>query len=196
MLSDANPLTPYRYDKTAICGWSFSGAEVGNTFVALEGVRRISPSLSLCVRSLFCSQFGVSSLGLMCHVIYTSRRFLALTISYIRILTRANGMKINEWTLLQSCFLIQWLEEQLFPYRTFNALNQIKATKDDLKYKSILWQPVFKWLEYWTSSFTFQAFNVLSQYYRWHHVYFFTMETRIYGTVSLSVCLLWLRSTL
>lgn len=71
MLSDANPLTPYRYDKPAICGRSFSGTEVGNTFVALQGVRRVSPALSALV--LFCSQFGISSLGLMCHVIYTSR---------------------------------------------------------------------------------------------------------------------------
>lgn len=29
MLSDANPLTPYRYDKLAICGQSFSSTEVG-----------------------------------------------------------------------------------------------------------------------------------------------------------------------
>lgn len=79
MLSDANPLMPYRCDVPAICGRSFSSAqpEVGSTFLLL-----------------FWSQFTVSSLDRSwCVIVHPSRRFPTLPITYIRFYSGKNIMQ-------------------------------------------------------------------------------------------------------
>lgn len=86
MLNDANPLMPYRSDKLAICGQRVSNTdpEVPTRLLHYRGYECIWLFSLAFFWLQFQSQFGISSVGLMCHVMYIKKSF-HITITYIRI---------------------------------------------------------------------------------------------------------------